>query len=579
MLQQTINFKKGSTLLDVIIGSAIMLVVFVGFLSLLQIGTKLSFDNKARISAVSLANERMEYLHSLSYADLGTLHGIPSGDLQQTEQVTLNNITFIRRTLIQYIDDPKDGLGDEDENGITADYKKARVEVSWSSHSHTKSIVLISNFAPTSIESLEGGGSLIVHVFDATVAPIEGTEVHIINTAANPNIDVTTYSNEDGKVIFPGSPAAAGYQITVTKPGYSTEQTYDADANNPNPNPGHLTVADGVTTSKDFFIDTLGSIIVKTFEVIKDYTWQDDFANQSNIATSTDIALADSKVSLATGTDGYESDGSLIATTTTHEFLHEWQSASWNNDTPAGTEVKYHIYNSLGELVPNSALPNNSFGFTNSPIDLSSISTTTYPAIALGAELNTTSTSTTPAILDWQIAYSAGPTPLPNIALSLHGNKTIGEKSGNPIYKFSTTTQTGADANVTLENTEWDQYSLEIENTSYDIQRACEPLPLNLQPGATATLSLYLTAHTTHSLLVDVRDSSGNLLEDATVTLSRSGFNEESTTGACGQTFFKDLTKGSDYTLDVSKSGYQNTTENDVVVNGTSKISVTLISE
>ncbi len=571
--------KKGSSLLDVIVGSAIMLVVFSGFLAVLQVGTKLSYDNKARVGATALANERMEYIRSVAYNDIGTVGGIPAGNLEQLETVSLNNLDFTRRTLVQYVDAPQDGLGNDDENGITADYKRARVEVSWTSHNNTKQVVLVSNFAPVSIESLEGGGSLSISVFDASVNAVESAEVHIVNNEADPAIDVTTYTNEDGKVLFPGSPAAASYEITVTKNGYSTSKTYDADAGNPSPNPGHLTVAESLTTSKDFFIDLLGSLVISTFEAIREYEWEDLFTDTSNIATSTNTVVIDGGVQLTTGSDGYELSGSAVATSTTHQYIYAWSEVSWNDTTPPDTYITYHIYDSSLALVPDADLPGNATGFTSSPLDISALATSTYSALSIGASLTTTSTTTTPTIEDWKIVYEAGPIPLPNVDFDLRGNKTIGDNGGTPIYKYSVSTSTDASATISFPQMEWDGYEFTLTESGWDIAEACEPLPINLQPGGAEVLSLYLMAHTTDTLLVDVRDGAGALVDGALVDLTRTGYNATSTSSTCGQSFFSSLVKAADYTVTVSKTGYQTEVENNVDVDGQSRSSIILIAE
>lgn len=571
--------QKGSSLLDVLVGSAIMVVVFTGFLAVLQVGTKLSFDNKARIGATALAGERMEYIRSLAYTDIGTAGGIPSGNLEQTENVSLNNIKYIRRTLVQYVDAPQDGEGDADENGITADYKRTRVEVSWVSHSNIKKVVLVSNFSPVSIESLAGGGSLSISVFDASVTTVESAEVRIVNNQATLPIDVTTYTNSEGKVLFPGSPAAASYEITVTKNGFSTDKTYDADPNNPNPDPGHLTVAESLTTSKDFFIDLLGSLIIKTYEQIKEYEWEDLFNNSINIATSTNTEVLSGKLTLTSGAEGYALSGSSVATSTSHQYIYAWKEVSWNDTKPAGTNISYHIYDGSLTLIPDTDLPGNASGFSTSPLNISNLATSTYPELSIGANLTTTSTTTTPTIEDWKIVYEAGPIPLPNVNFDLRGNKTIGDNGGVPVYKYSTSTETTADSIILFPTMEWDQYEYTLTESGWDIAEACEPFPINLQPAQDLALSLYLTDHTTNTLLTDVRDSNGILLEGALVDLTRNGFQATSTSSSCGQSFFRALTKAADYVVTVSKTGYQTAVENNVDINGQSRSSVILNAE
>jgi type II secretory pathway pseudopilin PulG len=265
------NFKfqilnlRGFTLVETLVAAGLLVIVFIGLFTAFQSGMKILIENKSRSTAIALANEKMEFIRNLSYEKIGTIGGIPPGDLPQKENKTLNRVNFVLKTFIQYIDDPADGLGSQDENGITADYKKVRIEVVWQGRGREKSVVLISNFSPPGIETITGGGTLIINVLDASLNPVGQAEVKIENSKVSPPISLTTLTNDQGKVIFPGSPAADSYKITVTKTNYSTSQTYDTTPQNPNPNPGHLTILEGETTEATFFIDRLGSKSVDTF--------------------------------------------------------------------------------------------------------------------------------------------------------------------------------------------------------------------------------------------------------------------------------------------------------------------------
>ena len=95
------------TLVEVILASALLLLVFGGIMSAFQTITTLIGSSKAQAGAVALANERMEYIRSLSYDSVGTVSGIPNGPIPQTRTKSLNGITYTERVLIGYIDDPK----------------------------------------------------------------------------------------------------------------------------------------------------------------------------------------------------------------------------------------------------------------------------------------------------------------------------------------------------------------------------------------------------------------------------------------------------------------------------------------
>jgi len=257
--------KKGFSLVETIIAIGVLLIIMVGVISVLQLSIKAAGRTGARVGATSLVNKRMEMLRNLEYDNVGTVGGIPSGLILQEEIVNLNSIDYTLKTFIQYVDDPADGLGDDDENGIATDYKRVRVEISWQGRYIAAPVVAVSDFMPKGIESVTGGGTLSISVFDAQIQPVSLANIHIVNTDIVPNIDINVQTNPQGKIVFPGSPSVGEYEITVTKEGYSTAQTYEADSSNPNPDPGHLTILEGETTDASFAIDKLAiSLVIET---------------------------------------------------------------------------------------------------------------------------------------------------------------------------------------------------------------------------------------------------------------------------------------------------------------------------
>ncbi len=88
-----------------------------------------------------------------------------------------------------------------------------------------------------------------------------------------------------------------------------------------------------------------------------------------------------------------------------------WGELSWRDSEPGGSEVRYQIefLNGLGVwgLIPDSALPGNSTGFTTSPIDLEALNTTTYNQIRIVGNLNC-SGANCPTLDDWTVTWIAG---------------------------------------------------------------------------------------------------------------------------------------------------------------------------
>ncbi len=579
--------SKGLSFLDVIVGVGLLVLVFVAISGVFRLSINVIAGSKARVGALSVAQERVEFVRSLPYDNVGTVGGIPAGNIQQTEIVNLNKIAYTRRTLIQYVDDPKDGVGTADQNGIVADYKRVKTEVTWSIRDRQKSIALITNIVPKGIETVAGGGTLIINVFDSLGVAVLGANVHILNDSLNPVVSVNISTNADGKVTFPGSPAGSSYEITVTKSGYNSSKTYDTDTQNPNPNPAHLSVIKGNTTVASFQVDLISTKIVRTFFPIGENNFNDTFTSSANISQSASTTVSSGALKLADYGLGYEMNGYAYSTDISSPYLYAWEEASWNDNTPLGTSILYRLYyysSSVLTLIPDVDIAGNSAGFSSSPVDISGLSISKYPIIQIAGFLQTTDASTTPQVLDWNIKYSAGPTPVSNIPFHIQGAKTIGSDSaGTPVYKYDKDLQTGSDGTITINNLEWDLYNVTIDDTSVgsDISESCNPQPRSINPASNVTTDIMLVPNTTNSLLVAVTDSSGVLLKDATVRLYRTTYNTIQTTSSCGQTFFSGLSKGTvlggnPYSMDVSLAGYTPITFTDVDVNNVSNTTVVL---
>ncbi|MDP2815231.1 MAG: hypothetical protein Q8O19_00955, partial [Rectinemataceae bacterium] len=168
------NAPRGMSLIDVIIGIALILIVFLGLLGLLRASLLISSSSKAKAGATAIAITQMEYIRSLSYDSVGTIGGIPAGPVEQYATTTMNGIPYAVRTLVQYVDDAKDGSGAGDTNGIPTDYKRVRVATTYQFRGEERQIVIVSNVVPPSIETTAGGGTLRVNVVDAIGAPVAG---------------------------------------------------------------------------------------------------------------------------------------------------------------------------------------------------------------------------------------------------------------------------------------------------------------------------------------------------------------------------------------------------------------------
>ncbi len=573
--------SRGASFIDAVVGTALMLLVFIGLFGVIRMALLSVGLGKAKTGAVALANEQVEYLRSLPYNSVAVLGGIPAGAIPATEVVTLNNIAYTRRTFVQFIDSPADGVGAADVNGIQADYKVAKVDVLWMFRDMERTVSLITSIVPKGIETLDGGGTLVVNVVDAGGLPVSSADITITNDAVSPSISISTFSGVDGVAYFPGAPTSTAYQIITTKDGYSTDQTYTASVSNPNPNPGTLTVVGDTITSSTFRIDRLSDLTIRSFDEIRSATWTDTFADLSLVEIANQIDISSGDARLLPGETYYFSPGTITATSVAPTYLAGWNELVFDTTTPLNTSVEVKLYYDTGtgfDLVPDATLPGNAAGFTVSPVALSALATSTYGRLQARATLSSSDGLLSPTLAEWHLTYDEGPLPRPNTSFSILGAKTIGTDGGGaPIYKYQDTFTTDAAGVYDLPGIEWDVYRITkgAAETGIMLAEACPFQPFGVNPGVTQTIDFIVAPASTHSLLVYVTDDSNVPLAGATIEATKTGYDVTQESSTCGQTLFRNLSSGT-YTLTVSKSGYTPQTITGVDVSGASTYSVLL---
>jgi hypothetical protein len=560
---------RGFSLVDVIVGTALMLILFLALFGILRASLVLSTLAKAEASGTELANTQMEYLHGLLYDSVGTVSGIPAGIVPQLATTTVDGVTYVTRTYIQYNDDPADGLGASDTNNVTTDYKTGKVVVSYTMYGMTKSVTLVSNFVPPGIESTTGGGTLSIHVVDKNNVGVGDGVVQIINASTTPTVNFTTLSDSSGYVVIGGAATSSQYQIYVSKIGYSSAQTYARAGQNANPTPGYLTITQNQTTSATFAIDYLGTLVFSSFSPATTTTWSDTFTSSAKLASQTNTQVSGGALVLVSPA----LSGSALSTLIKPSYLDGWGLAQATLSTPAGTTALVHIDDQTGTLLPDAVLPGNGAGFTSFPVSLTGISTTTYPGLTLEADLTSNATTTTSSVLDWSLSYTSGPTPLPNVAFTLTGAKTIGTTSGGAsIYKTIINDNTGASASKS-ESLEWDAYAPTLAPSSIEL---CPAAPFALLPSATLKESAILGTPLSTTLPVIINDSTSAPFPGAKVVMTNATYAATLTTSNCGLAYFDGIPNGT-YTATVSAAGHATQVFPNVVVSGnTAAVTYTL---
>lgn len=559
--------SKGLTLVEMLIAVAVFVTIFTGLFSIVLYTSKLVLNSSMKLAALSLANERMEYFRSLPYDSVGTIAGIPAGSIPQNSTTTLNGAVFYERVLVEYVDDPADGLltaTTTDSNGIPNDYKRIKVEVSWNINSQVNgSIFLVSNIVPRSIETTIGGGTVRISVLDADASLLPGATVRLINASTTPPIDITRFSDANGVALISGAPAASNYQVIVTAPGFSTDQTYVATVANPSPITASFAVLEADISTLAFQIGALSDITVRTLSNLVEQEVSELFTTAASIVEQTDTAVNGGTLTLAGAPGSYAPYGIAFLEAITPSAITEWKRIVVVSPETPSTQYRIQLYTGAPgsyTLIPDTDLPGNGAGFSDAIINIEMLDAATYPSITPVVMLDSNDVAVTPLIDELSVYYRASETPRSGTTLTLRGNKVIGSDSGGaPIPKFTTTVTTDGGGSAMIPDVEFDTYS--VTTASLVVAHVCGSLPLIHKAGVDSLLELLLIAAGEHTLRVAVVDAAGSPLPGATVTVSRPSYNETIKTNSCGQAFFDTgFSEGTEFTITTTRPGYDTVT-------------------
>jgi hypothetical protein len=580
--------QSGISFVEIIVVSALSALIFGALLSSFQYTLALISDSRAKLSALSVANDRMEYFRSLPYDDVGTISGIPPGTIAQNGTSTLNGIEFAERVLVEYVDDPADGQDTattSDSNAIPSDYKRIKVEYTWDIGNGTSSIALISNIVPRSVETTAGGGTARINVIDSNSMLLPGASVRLLNDTTTSTIDVTRLTDTSGAALFSGAPAGSNYEVIVTAniggDQYSTTGTYRATTSNPSPSVAPFAVLEADVSTLTFQIGELSDLDISTYSALSEGSMFEEFTDLLATATSTNVAVVSGAAVLENTAGVYQASGIVYTEIITPSPLDRWETVRVAADVPVNTDYAVRFYTGTGTgpfiLIPDAELSGNSVGFADSLIDISELDAVGYPSITVGIALETSNPAQTPAIDEIAVFYTQSQTPRASITYDITGTKTIGtNSSSSPIFKYDTSFTTDGSGEYTLIDLEFDQYLIE-NRAGLDVASACSAYPYVHRAGVDGELSLTLVAGAGNTARIQVVDVLGRTIPGVEVTLSRPGYSQTLDTNVCGQVFFTGgVSAESDYTLDVSVAGYANQSLSPVDVSGDAFQSVTL---
>lgn len=594
--------QKGFTILEVVVSVAIFAVLGATVFQMYAFIINQIRSYRDQTVMVALADQYIEVARNLPYADVATVGNqaicerfVESGDpcslpdLASPENVSVGGVNYQVYYAISYVDDPTDGLagaGDVEFN----DYKQVKLYVKNIATDITKSFV--TSVSPKGLESLGSRGALYIRVIDYVGQPIQGASIHIVNTGIVPAVDVTRTSGADGtwfEVLFPD---VNGYQVTVTKEGYSTDRTYPVTVENPNPIKPYATVEAGkVSPVLSFSIDELSSL---TFYA-KSQTCQ--------AVAGVDLAIRGGKL-IGTNPDVYKFEDIYTSNASgiiypASDPCYNGKCLEWDNYTPGISSDTYMIYGTSPPQETN-ILPGTDQEFTlilgqkstNSLLVVVKDSSLGTPiegaSVTLSGPVNAGPLETGGSVWtqqDWSSpsdSYNISTAETPYaLRLSKFGNDYV---SSGWLESSTFDTGTSQTAYTTLN---WLPTSQTLgAEIKFQIATNNDEETWNFV-GPDGTAGTYYdtpgtTIHSSHNGQQYVRYKAflSTTNPAVTPTLSSVGINYVSGCPTPGQVIFTDLIENQSgaYTVTVSKTGYEEQTIGDLSISGYNLLEVELDS-
>jgi prepilin-type N-terminal cleavage/methylation domain-containing protein len=250
--------RRGFTLVEIVVGSAVFLVVAMAIYGAYTSLFQLVHLDQARILAVDLADEQFEIIRNMPYAEIGIVNGVPSGVLPATTTIIRGGTTFNVTYTVRDVDL---GIFSSPTDPYPADNKFVQVNIACPTCQNFTPVNISGQVAPKNLENSDNNGALFIQAINADGDPVADAAVSVAYTSTTSPIIINDTTDDTGMLqLVDIPPANQAYNITVTKPGYSTDQTYIASSTNPTPNKPPATVASGQLTQVSFSIDQTSAL-------------------------------------------------------------------------------------------------------------------------------------------------------------------------------------------------------------------------------------------------------------------------------------------------------------------------------
>ncbi len=262
---------KGFTLIETLVGSAVFVILALSAYRAFGVLMDAVSMSQAKLAATTLSNEQFEIIRNLPYDDVGIENGIPAGKINRNQTITKDNYSFGVQTTIRNTDDPFDGtIGGSPSDTSPADYKLVDLDITCSNCKLLSPLKFTTLVTPHALETASSNGALFIQVFDTAGIPVANASVHITNTETNPDIIIDEITDNAGWVkIVDVPPGTNAYNITATKSGFTTDQTYpQGGVAGENPINEDATVVLQQVTQTSLLIDKVSSLSVSSVDAL-----------------------------------------------------------------------------------------------------------------------------------------------------------------------------------------------------------------------------------------------------------------------------------------------------------------------
>jgi len=259
--------KLGFTLVEVLVSMAIFLLFAMAIYGGITFVFKIVYNSRVQILETSLISEQLEIIRNMDFADIGILQGVPAGVLPYSQIIERDGIPFTLITTVRNIDDPFDGTAGGTPNDTSpADYKLVEISaICRNGCSQQVPIILNTIVAPKGLEGASDNGHLFIKVFAKDGLGVPQANVHVVNTATNPDTVINDTTDNDGWVKIIDTPTGTlSYHITISKAGFSTDYTIAPTAENTTPTKLPANVTSQAITEVYLSIDELTDLNINT---------------------------------------------------------------------------------------------------------------------------------------------------------------------------------------------------------------------------------------------------------------------------------------------------------------------------